>query len=152
MAMAFASLFLFAGVSAPGASGHKCTQIDHSNAGEVAAEFLKTAVTRWDSACSYDLVTEKMHDGLTRKQWATGDIPVVPFIVAKGHEKEVGAAVVANVHTDPAFIQNVIQMVAPGVGSFTFWIETVKQGNAWYVSYWGPYDPKAGGVSPKPKP
>lgn len=47
----------------------------------VAAEFIRTAVDRKELSHSYDLVTPTLRQGLTRRQWATGEIPVVPFPV-----------------------------------------------------------------------
>ena len=47
----------------------------------VAAEFVETAVARKRTAESWDLVAPSMRQGYTRKTWALGDIPVVPFPV-----------------------------------------------------------------------
>lgn len=41
--------------------------------------FVKTAVRRENVSASYDLVTPQLRGGETRRQWATGDIPVYPF-------------------------------------------------------------------------
>ncbi|MDQ3992971.1 MAG: hypothetical protein M3229_04860, partial [Actinomycetota bacterium] len=45
----------------------------------VLEEFVATAVTRRNVASSYDLTTRAMRAGMTRRQWAKGDIPVYPF-------------------------------------------------------------------------
>ena len=47
----------------------------------VAGRFILTAVARRHLAESYDLVGPQLKQGLTRAQWATGSIPVVPFPV-----------------------------------------------------------------------
>ncbi len=44
-----------------------------------AAAFVETAVFRRHLERSYDLVVPSRHDGLSRKQWARGNIPVVPY-------------------------------------------------------------------------
>jgi hypothetical protein len=41
--------------------------------------FITTAVARVHVETSYDLVTPAFRQGMTRRQWATGDIPVVPY-------------------------------------------------------------------------
>jgi hypothetical protein len=47
--------------------------------GLVAAEFVATAVFRTNTERSYDLTDQAFHQGLTRAQWGTGNIPVVPY-------------------------------------------------------------------------
>ena len=47
----------------------------------VAADFVRTAVARRNVGSSWDLVTPTFRTGFTRKAWAKGDIPVVPFPV-----------------------------------------------------------------------
>ena len=49
------------------------------SAREVAGKFIKTAVARKNLAASYDLVAPELRQGLTRKQWETGNIPVVYY-------------------------------------------------------------------------
>ena len=41
--------------------------------------FVPTAVERRNVMVSYDLVTPALRGGMTRAQWASGDIPVYPF-------------------------------------------------------------------------
>jgi hypothetical protein len=41
--------------------------------------FVKTAVTRDDPAAAWDLVTEEMKGGVSRKEWNAGQLPVIPF-------------------------------------------------------------------------
>jgi hypothetical protein len=44
--------------------------------------FVNHAVKRKGVGTAYDVVTPAMHDGMTRKQWAKGDIPVYPYPAA----------------------------------------------------------------------
>jgi hypothetical protein len=44
--------------------------------------FVNHAVKRKGVGTAYDVVTPTMHDGMTRKQWAKGDIPVYPYPAA----------------------------------------------------------------------
>jgi hypothetical protein len=45
----------------------------------VSAQFVETAVLRTHTERSYDLSDKAFHQGLTRTQWATGNIPVPPY-------------------------------------------------------------------------
>jgi hypothetical protein len=45
----------------------------------VAAKFIRTAVERRDVDASWGLVTPDLRAGYTRRTWARGDIPIVPF-------------------------------------------------------------------------
>jgi len=47
----------------------------------VAGRFVLTAVARKNLAEAYDLVGPQLKAGLTRAQWQTGNIPVVPYPV-----------------------------------------------------------------------
>ncbi|MFL5910641.1 MAG: hypothetical protein ACJ768_08775 [Gaiellaceae bacterium] len=49
----------------------------------VLARFISTAVTRKDVASSWAIVGPSLRAGMTRKQWATGDIPVTPYPAAR---------------------------------------------------------------------
>ena len=44
-----------------------------------AQKFVQTAVLRKDAAASWAITTKAERAGFTRAQWATGNIPVVPF-------------------------------------------------------------------------
>jgi hypothetical protein len=45
----------------------------------VAGRFVLTAVARKNLAEAYDLVGPNLRGGLTRKEWLTGNIPVIPY-------------------------------------------------------------------------
>ncbi|HST24649.1 MAG TPA: hypothetical protein VLJ76_01530 [Gaiellaceae bacterium] len=45
----------------------------------VVAKFVSTAVMRRHVDQSYDLVASQLKQGMTRAQWQTGNIPVVPY-------------------------------------------------------------------------
>jgi hypothetical protein len=48
----------------------------------VAGRFILTAVARRNVGEAYDLVGPQLRQGLTRAQWRTGNIPVVPYPVS----------------------------------------------------------------------
>jgi hypothetical protein len=65
-----------------------------------AAHFVRTAVRREHTGESFDLVSEQLRSGFTRKQWAKGDIPVQPYPVDAArwkmdytYEEEIGMSV-----------------------------------------------------------
>jgi hypothetical protein len=49
------------------------------DAKQVARRFVQTAVARKNLAEAYDLVGPNLRGNLTRKQWLTGNIPVIPY-------------------------------------------------------------------------
>ena len=105
----------------------------------VAGEFIKTAVARKDLASSYDLVTPELRQGMTRKQWETGNIPVVyypsgdlelaTFKVSRSYKNEV--------------VWEVFMVPKPGSGTdpARFYIGLKRAGEKapWRVYYWVPH-------------
>lgn len=61
----------------------KLTRADRELALANALQFVNTAVARRRIERSYDLVTPELRQGLTRTDWASGEIPVVPFPAAE---------------------------------------------------------------------
>src|SRR5262245_19594486 len=49
---------------------------------KVAGEFILTAVNRKNLARSWDITHPTLREGLTKKEWLTGNIPVVPYPVS----------------------------------------------------------------------
>jgi hypothetical protein len=64
---------------APNPATVKLSKADARNALVVAAKFVDTAVLRNHTERSYDLSDAAFHQGLSRAQWATGNIPVPPY-------------------------------------------------------------------------
>ena len=52
---------------------------DRKDALATAAGFVRTAVLRKDTVDSWPLTAPELRQGFTRKQWSTGEIPVVPY-------------------------------------------------------------------------
>ena len=111
------------------------TGTDAASAAEVQRRFVRTAVVRRHEVCSYDLVTTYMHDGLTRAAWATGNIPVQPFlssdpasIAMRIRPREQGATQRSSY----------VELVAADTGRTTFEVVVVARGGRWLVSYWAP--------------
>ena len=66
-------------IVAPNPKTVKLTKTEARDALVVAAKFVATAVLRNHTERSYDLSDAAFHQGLTRAQWKTGDIPVAPY-------------------------------------------------------------------------
>jgi hypothetical protein len=64
---------------APNPATVKLSKADARDVLVVASEFVSTAVLRNHTERSYDLSDAAFHQGLTRDQWKTGDIPVAPY-------------------------------------------------------------------------
>jgi hypothetical protein len=60
----------------------KLSPADRAAINETLDVFVNHAVKRKGIGAAYDVVTPAMHDGMTRKQWANGDIPVYPYPAA----------------------------------------------------------------------
>lgn len=101
-------------------------------------EFVRTAVRRHDLGASWHLIHPNLKQGLTRKEWLTGDIPVVPFpakgIIAWDLNWSYPGDVAADVVLQP--------VPKSGLYRKTFTIEFKRVGNAsennWLVYSWVP--------------
>jgi len=109
----------------------------HALASETA-EFVRTAVSRRHLDESWVLVHPNLKQGLTRKQWLTGEIPVVPF----------PAVGIAEWHVDWSYADDVaadvVLVPGPKSGLYrkSFTIEfkkATRQGSdGWLVYSWVP--------------
>lgn len=106
----------------------------------VAGRFILTAVSRKDLAKSYDYVHPELRQGMTRAQWATGNIPVVYYPASTILDK-------AAFKVDESYANEVYMEVAllPKAGSNwkpqIFYIGLKRIGGTnghWAVNYWVP--------------
>jgi len=111
-----------------------------AEARRVAGRFILTAVAREDLGASYELVHPELRQGLTKKEWLTGNIPVV-FYPAK----EIGQArfKVDESYPDEAILEVALlpkdeTKVKPQV--FFIGLKKAGKGGAarWQVNYWVP--------------
>jgi hypothetical protein len=58
------------------------SSVDREAVRQVAAQFIDTAVLRRHVDASWPITTAKLRQGLTRKQWDSGSIPVTPYPAA----------------------------------------------------------------------
>lgn len=102
----------------------------------VAGRFILTAVAREDLAESYELAHPELRQGLTKREWLTGNIPVV-YYPAKAIET-------ATFKVDESYADEAILEVAllpkesAKVKPQIFFIGLKKAGNRWRVNYWVP--------------
>ena len=100
--------------------------------------FVRTAVRRDDLAASWPLIHPNLKQGLSKKEWLTGDIPVVPFpakaIIAWDLDWSYQDDVAADVVLQP--------IPKSGLYRKTFTIEFKRVGagseNRWLVYSWVP--------------
>jgi hypothetical protein len=115
----------------------RLTKADREVALRNALEFVNTAVARRRVERSYELVTPELRQGLSRSEWAKGEIPVVPFAAAEvraridySYANEIGLTMQllppANSRTAPA----TFNMDLRALGS--------KGERRWLVSSWTP--------------
>ena len=105
---------------------------------KVAGEFILTTVTRKDLARGWSLAHPALREGLTKQQWLSGDIPVVPYPVSSTDpapmsvEESYKNSAVMRVALSP-------EKGAAGVKPQMFFIGVRKFHGHWLVDYWGPY-------------
>ena len=107
----------------------------------VAREFMATAVTRKDLDAAYNIVHPDLKGTLTRKQWDTGNIPVVDY---PAENVKTAAFQVEYSYRTSALLQ--VNLVAKPHASvrpeLNFFIGLKRAGGSptgrWLVSYWEP--------------
>jgi hypothetical protein len=62
-----------------GASGRRLTTADRKAISQSIDAFVNHAVKRKDVSASYDVTAPELRAGMTRKEWAKGDIPAYPY-------------------------------------------------------------------------
>ena len=60
---------------------HRLTKVERNALVSVAQRFVESAVARDHPERAYEIVGPALRGGLSKQQWATGDIPVVPYPV-----------------------------------------------------------------------
>lgn len=116
---------------------HTLTKAERVAVGSVAKQFVESAVARDHPERAYEIVDADLRGGMTRKQWAKGDIPVVPYPVARviwkveySNTDAVGLAVKVY-PTKSAQLQ-------PTVFSMSLVPIRIGDDNRWLVSSWAP--------------
>jgi len=116
---------------------HRLTKEERAAIVGIAQRFLKTAVARDHPERAYEIVGPMLRGGLTKKQWATGEIPVVPYPVDSARWK------VEYSNVDAVGLL-VLLFPAPGAperpAAFSMSVVPVRsgEGSRWLVAGWSP--------------
>ena len=119
------------------------TGADNESVRRIAALFIDTAVLRQRIDDSWEITTPKLRQGLTRKEWDSGNIPVTPF------NAEAVAAIKYDLDWSGADIVYLKVAIVPkptsNVDGQAFDIGLLRQGepadHKWLVDYWVPTGP-----------
>ena len=121
---------------------------------KVAGKFILTAVARKNIDQSWAITHPDMRAGFTRREWARGDLPVVPYEVSSISEARfrVDALEKNMVQLDVALLP---KEATPATKAGVFKIGLVAVGTGdnrrWLVDYWGPAElPTARARGPAP--
>jgi hypothetical protein len=107
----------------------------------IARTFIETAVLRKNLDAAYPLVNPEIKGGLTKKQWETGNIPVIGYPAE--NTKSAAFTVVASYETQIMLIVDLVARPGSGVRPhLPFWIGLVrahgKPNGRWLINYWVP--------------
>jgi hypothetical protein len=100
----------------------------------MSLRFVSSAVTRKNVDLAYDLASPNLRQGLTRTQWHTGNIPVVPFPSVSLLSWQLDWSYKDDVAFDLALRA---ERRSDTVGK-TFTIELKRYGKQWFVEQWTP--------------
>ena len=100
----------------------------------VAGKFINTAVARQDLAASWSLVGSELRAGMTKKEWLTGNIPVIPF---PGKIGQVRMKVDVS-ERNHALLEVLVLPAAAKVKPAFFFLEMRKRAGRWLVISWAP--------------
>ncbi len=99
------------------------------------ARFIKTAVARKRLADAYDMTTRELRGGISRTEWQSGNIPVIPFPAVGIYDMTLDYSYEGDVAFDVA-------VIGDGGGIKTFLIEMKQAGSGkhapWKVAAWVP--------------
>jgi hypothetical protein len=124
------------------------TRVDRAKALATAANFVTYAVARRKVERSYDLTAPALKGGLSRAEWSTQDIPVVPFPVEEARWK------IEYSYSDALGLQVMLfPTAASKLRPSMFAMELTPSGRGgnhkWLVSSWAPVGmTAAGGAAP----
>lgn len=143
-------------INVPGYSQPKNAPFTAQRRREIAPvlrQFILTAVDRQDVGRSWDISAPSLREGFTRRQWSSGDLPVVPY---PAQDRGLGQGYVEYSYTDAVGME-VYLFPKPGSGysQLTADVELVKgKDGKWLVDYWMPkkfHGPPALSASAKAK-
>lgn len=120
------------GVTYPAVTKPKTVKFDPA-AQLVATRFVKTAVARKNLDQAYAIAGPGVRQGMTLKQFMSGNIPVVPYPVTSKTS--------ANMKIDESYAKSAtveLYLVTPGSAGRDFYVNLVKKHGQWFVDAWVP--------------
>jgi hypothetical protein len=118
---------------------------------EVAQRFLTTAVVRDDLAASWELAHPDLRQGMTRREWTAGDIPVVPYPVDSARWR-LGYSQEGTVGLEVYVLPKAGSRVRPMVFDMEMKSSGSGPSQRWLVSTWAPRVNPGGPAPPEPSP
>ena len=115
--------------------------LDQSGRAEVvlaASSFIQTAVRRHHVAASYDLTDPSFREGFTRRRWATGDIPVVPYPAAGIRQLQIDWSYRDDVAMDIVLVPVHGSALPPKSFMIELKRSNGKANHRWLVASWAP--------------
>jgi hypothetical protein len=125
------------------------SKTDLSSSQKVVDEFVTTAVLRRHLDKAFDIVTPEMREGMSRTEWMTEDLPIVPFpardfVLAKSKLSYSHGNIA---RYDVAMLARPQGQTPSGLFSMELHALTRGGQRHWLVDYW---QPLGGGVSTPP--
>jgi hypothetical protein len=124
---------LVAAVAAPAAAaspGPKLASADRRAVSTLLDRFVVEAIARRDPGAAYDLASAELREGMTRKEWATGDIPVYPYDPRGSHFPWTLQSLAGK----RARIELLLQPRSKKQGALTLVLDIVKTKRRWLVA------------------
>lgn len=128
-------------------SPHALTRNERAALVSVARRFVETAVTRNHPERAYDLAAPSLRGGLSRKQWAGGEIPVVPYPVDRARWKieysnSEAVGLLVAVYPSPT------ARVKPAVFAMSMVPQRAGRSARWLVTSWVPKGGSPSAIAP----
>jgi hypothetical protein len=102
----------------------------------VARRFIQTAVARRNLPAAYNLVTNEIRQGQTRKSWNTGNIAVVPYPV---DQVQYAPMKIDFSYPNEALVEiALLPRKGAKVRGLLFQMDLVKRDGKWLVNSWAP--------------
>jgi hypothetical protein len=102
---------------------------DHAAISTLLDRFVVAGIARHAPASAYDLSTAALHEGMTRKEWATGNIPVYPYSPRWTHFPWTVSGIVGRT----VRVSLLLQPSSKKNGALAFNVDVVKRGGRWLV-------------------
>ena len=117
-------------------AGKQQSVVIDPEARKVAGEFILTAVARKNLARSYELTHPDLRQGLSLKEWETGNIPVqfYPADAIDNATFKIDESHATDAVLEVALIPKAGETIKPQI----FYIGLKKVGGHWLVDYWAP--------------